>query len=226
MNEQTNQTIHPNNQLNNTKMKNLDLLHEALTLNENQEIERLIKQVITSNQERANKRFDIYDYCAPKDDIHDALKGVYHSNGFKVVTDSYLLIKVKEGYNSEYEGKIIDKKGAVIEAKFPDYGCVIPTDESLIYKPFPFSRILEIEKEFKLDKKASKFFAGYINFSGVLLSVPLLAKMARFALFYGFTEIGISEPNRAIKIGKGYETTGILMPITKPDPVNSKEYYL
>ena len=99
-------------------MKNLDLLHEALTLNENQEIERLIKQFILSNQEMMNKRFDIYDYCAPKADIHDALKGVYHSNGFKVVTDSHLLIKVKEGYNSEYEGKIIDKKGLLLKPNF------------------------------------------------------------------------------------------------------------
>ncbi len=44
-------------------MKNKELLHEALKLNDNKGVEQLIKQFLLSN-ELSNTKFNIYNYVA------------------------------------------------------------------------------------------------------------------------------------------------------------------
>ena len=57
---------------------------------------------------------------------HPELKGVYHSDGCKIATDAHILVIIKSEYSSELEGKIVDKDGNIINARFPQYSRAIP----------------------------------------------------------------------------------------------------
>lgn len=48
-----------------------------------------------------------------------ALAGVRYENGYQVATDSHILCAVKESYPEEYEGKTVNKKGEMNDARYP-----------------------------------------------------------------------------------------------------------
>jgi hypothetical protein len=72
--------------------------------------------------------------------------------------------------------------------------------------------VLQIERVYNLDQKTNTIIAGIIRIKGVAFKVELMAKMARFALNFGITTIGVSDPDRAGKITDGINT-GIIMPM-------------
>lgn len=206
-------------------MKNLDLLQEAIKLSECTEVENLIKRFILSNEMQTNSKFDLHTCCCSPKDYYSNMKGIYHEKGYKYATNSHLLVKVMESYSEQLEGKIIDKKGTEIAGTFPNCNSVIPKDENLQFVAIDFKKILKVEKAYNLDKKTTGIISGYVTIQGVCLSIPLLAKLARFAMAYGITEIGTNGSNSAVKIGREYDTTAILMPM-KPDTTKEevKEY--
>lgn len=50
-----------------------------------------------------------------------ATKGVYHNKGYKIATDGFILVAVKDTYDNELEEKAIDKKGGIIEDIYPNW---------------------------------------------------------------------------------------------------------
>ena len=58
-------------------------------------------------------------------EIHPVLTGVYHDNGYVVGTNAHILLARKEDYNKSLEGKITNKKGEVIDGKYPNWRAVI-----------------------------------------------------------------------------------------------------
>lgn len=65
-------------------------------------------------------KFDIWKFIL-KDKMKPALGGVFHDKGFKVASDSHILVALKEAYPKENEGKILDKKKAEIKGNFPKW---------------------------------------------------------------------------------------------------------
>jgi len=65
-------------------------------------------------------KFDIWKFIK-KDDQRPAMTGIFHDKGYKVASDSHILVAVKDAYPKENEGKIIDKKKNVIDAKYPKW---------------------------------------------------------------------------------------------------------
>lgn len=53
-------------------------------------------------------------------EMHPVLTGVYHDNGYVVGTNAHILLARKEDYNKSLEGKITNKKGEVIDGKYPN----------------------------------------------------------------------------------------------------------
>lgn len=76
---------------------------------------------------------DFYKYTAsPRTNkLRPCLNGVFHNEGFKVASDSHILVVVKESYPEELENKIVSKKGECIEGKYPKYNLVRPQKKSL-----------------------------------------------------------------------------------------------
>lgn len=58
-------------------------------------------------------------------EIHPVLTGVYHDNGYVVGTNAHILLARKEYYNKSLEGKITNKKGEVIDGKYPNWRAVV-----------------------------------------------------------------------------------------------------
>lgn len=58
-------------------------------------------------------------------EIHLVLTGVYHDNGYVVGTNAHILLARKEDYNKSLEGKITNKKGEVIDGKYPNWRAVV-----------------------------------------------------------------------------------------------------
>ena len=58
-------------------------------------------------------------------EIHPVLTGVYHDNGYVVGTNAHILLARKEDYNKSLEGKITNKKGEVIDGKYPNWRAVV-----------------------------------------------------------------------------------------------------
>ena len=191
-------------------MKNIELLEQAILLNSKEDSNELIKQFLLSNQLQSSK-FNLYDFC-DKDQIRPLFTGVNYSNGFKAATDGYVLIKLKESYNPDLEGKTIDKKGAEIEGIYPKYNDVIPDDKYLTYYSLDCDRVIELYQEYKLAKKLDKSHEGYVIIQNVSFRVDLLAKMCRYAKFIGTDQIGLQDSKRAAKFSNN-ESCGIIMPI-------------
>lgn len=209
-------------------MKNIELITEALTISTDEAVSRLLKQFLLSNTISQQSKFDLYQFCDKPKGFRDTLKGVYFANGYKYATNGHYLVKVKESYIPEQEGKIIDKKGAIIEGTYPDCDSVIPKDENLTFIPIDWKRVGEIAKEYAIDLKSGKIESGYIEINEVCLHPELFGKLAVFASAYSITEIGIQDAGHAVKIGRGCEITGLLMPMCNLNKAHSgvKKYTL
>lgn len=53
------------------------------------------------------------------------LTGVYHDDGYVVGTNAHILLARKEDYDKSLEGKTTNKKGEVIDAKYPNWRAVV-----------------------------------------------------------------------------------------------------
>lgn len=92
---------------------------------------------------------DLLPFCATsklvkEDPVKKPLNGVFHSEGWVVSSNAVILVAVKAPYPPENEGKIINKKGEVIEAKYPNWKSVIPHDlNSLLKVPIDYPLLNE-----------------------------------------------------------------------------------
>lgn len=68
----------------------------------------------------------IYSKIVSKDSLRPNIIGVYYENGYVVATDDYKLIALKQDYDKNLEGKIINKNGFVIDLEYPDWKRVVP----------------------------------------------------------------------------------------------------
>ena len=190
-------------------MKNIELLEKAILVNSKEDSNQLIKQFLLSNQLQSSK-FNLYDYCS-KEIKRPVMTGINYANGFQAATDGFILIKLKESYSPELEGKTIDKKGVKIDGIYPKYNVVIPDDKYLTYYSIDRDRVLELYQEYKLAKKLDKYHEGYITINGVSFKVDLLAKMCRYAKYIDTDQIGLQDSKRAAKFSNN-GSCGIIMP--------------
>lgn len=61
-----------------------------------------------------------------EDPSRPMLAGVYHDGGYAVATNLYVIISDKTAYDPSKEGEIVDRKGNVLDAKFPKWRVAIP----------------------------------------------------------------------------------------------------
>ena len=77
----------------------------------------------------STQRFFLSKYT-PKDQssrkLRPCLTGIYHDSGYKVVSDGHIMCVVKSKYPSEYEGKIVKRKGIFVDDVYPQWRKVIP----------------------------------------------------------------------------------------------------
>lgn len=182
----------------------------------------LIEAIIRTESETKGKgKFKIWDYVG-KDKIRPAMECVYHDGGFKVASDSHLLISLKEEYDPELEGRLMRKDGTLLdpETRYPKWRDVIPNPELERMTPvvLDFAKIREIEADFKAKLKVSDVL-GYIKVNETYtFKLPLFLKMVRFMEHIGTNELLVIPECRRAALAISGQNRGILMPVyTDPD---------
>lgn len=194
-------------------MKNIELLHQAMQTDDKTEATRLIKQFILSNDLQVKSKFNLFDCVGKKDNYRPVLSGVHYENGFAYATDGHTAIKLKQDYVADLEGKTINKKCEELQDTYPNVDACTPKDENLTYLDIDFARVLELEKVYKLDYKANtEIIQGCVKIGDAFVNIPLLAKIARFAISLDIKTIGVEDSQRALKVTNG-ESVAIIMPV-------------
>lgn len=198
-------------------MKNQELLHRAMQLSDNQEVEQLLKQFILSNSLQPSNKFNPYDFAAKKDRYRPIFNGVHYEDGYMYATNRYLAIKIKQEYAPELEGRTISREGEDIGGNFPDVNRVLPDMKKLSFVKVDFKRVLEVEKEFRTDKKVNKKLKfAVVKVGDTYLGIELLAKIAKFAIYFDINEIGVQSPDKCVIVTDEINTA-LLMPVTYTD---------
>ena len=140
--------------------------------------------------ERKNaEKFNPYKYVR-KGSVYPRLDGVLHKNGYKIATDSHILIRYKCDYPQAYDGKVIGKNGKVVNDWFPNWKNAIPKD----YKNYPIQinldtdKILEWRNEFKKDKRKRYI----VKIGDTYFDLKLLALAAEFMKYFGMQKFYVN----------------------------------
>lgn len=213
-------------------MKHLQEMYERCT-DDMVYFKELIESIIRLESESTTKsKFKIWDYVG-KDKIRPAMCCVFHDSGFKVASDSHILIALKEEYVPELEGKLLRKDGTIEteHTRYPQWRNVIPNPElnGMVPIVLDFAKIREIEKDFKAKVKAlgSTYnnVLGYVKVADkYTFKLQLLMKMVRFMEHTGTNEILVDPDGRRAVLAVAGESRCILMPCYDPDPTEELVY--
>lgn len=207
-------------------MKHLQKMYERCT-DDMVYFKELIEAIIRLESESTTKsKFKIWDFVR-SDTIRPAMCCVFHDSGFKVASDSHILIALKEEYAPELEGRLMKKDGVLLDedTKYPKWRDVIPNPElnGMIPIVLDFAKIREIEKDFKAKVKAlgSTYnnVLGYVKVTDkYTFKLQLLMKMVRFMEHTGTNELLVDPDGRRSVLAVAGESRCILMPCYSPDP--------
>ena len=199
-------------------LKHLQQMH-ALS-SDNQYFRELIEAIIRIESETTTKsKFKIWDYVT-KDSIRPAMCCVFHDGGFKVATDSHILIALEEGYDPDMEGKLLKKDGTIEteRTKYPKWRDVIPNPEltEMVSVKLDFAKIRDFEKDFKAKMKAAvwKGLDGYVKVNGnCWFKLGLLMKAVKFMEHVGTDVLMVHPDGRRAALAVGGQSKCIVMPI-------------
>lgn len=137
-------------------IKKLNFIYQR---SEDEIIKQTVLEILRIEENRVSGKFDYYKYVG-KEPFREVMMGVYHKNGFKVASDSHILIAIKDEYDvSELEGRVLKKDGTLLKEedgyKYPNWESVIPdlkNKKSEVVK-IDFDKWAELYKGYKADKK-------------------------------------------------------------------------
>ena len=195
-------------------LKHLQNLYERT---EDKYFKETIEAIIRLESETKSKgKFSLWDYVS-KDDIRPAMCCVLHDNGFKVASDTHILVVLKEGYPEDMEGKLMRKDGTIEDenVKFPNWRMVIPDPKKMemVSVRLDFARIRQFEADFKAKKKLDKRMEGYVRVGGCLFKLEYLIKAVRFMEHVGTDEFMVSPDGRRAALAVSGDSKMILMPV-------------
>lgn len=209
------------------------LLNEIYVMTEDQKIKDKVLQILRIEASQAKGKFDYFKYVS-KEEVKQVLTGVYHDNGFKVATDSFILIAFKDEYDmGELEGKVLKKDGTILtDVKYPNWRIVIPDltvrDKKSETVQIDFTKWDEImamwkaEKKVGEEKKAVKVGSAYYNVERFNLLVLALKKLgvSEFVNTWSHT---VDEAVPGVGFYKANDgSVALLMPCI----VDAEEYYV
>ena len=215
------------------------LLNEIYVMTEDQKIKDKVLQILRIEQSQAKGKFDYFKYVS-KDEIRPIMTGVFHDNGFKVASNTHILVAFKDDYDvSELEGKVLKKDGTILtDGKYPNWRAVIPELSNGRYQKksetvkINFTKWDEIMATWKVEKKvgeekrAVKVGNAYYSVELFNLLVLALKKLGvdefinTWNLRCGHTVDEASPAAGFIRTSDG--SVALLMPLR----VDAEEYYV
>lgn len=181
----------------------------------------LIEAIIRIESEPKTKsKFKIWDYVSD-DDIRPAMCHVYHDKGFKVASNGYILVAIKEEYEAELEGRLMLKNGRLApenEYLYPRWRDVIPNTELMEMVPakIDFDKLKGFEADFKAKMKAAdrKYATTAVRVTeNCWFKLEYLAKLAKAMAHIGTDTLMVNADGRRAALASTDMGKAILMPI-------------
>jgi len=202
-------------------MNNKEILLDALQSSDINRVKELIKLYIYNNDDKKSK-FNIYDYLNKKMVYgREYASYIYHKNGYKYATNSFILIKLKEEYPEEYELKSVNKK-EITEWQYPNADKLI-NDMLLSKNTFkvPLPDTDELDKQYLLNKKVNKNYIAnvvIIDETKYVYNFDLFHKLVLFAKHIGASELIVNKDRNYIGV-KNDKGDALLAPKMNDDSV-------
>ena len=184
-------------------MNNKEILLDALQSSDINRVKELIKIFIYNNDDKKSK-FNIYDYLSKKMIYgREYANYIYHKDGYKYATNSFILIKLKEDYPEEYELKSVNKKD-ITEQQYPNADKLI--NDTLLSKntfKVPLPDTDELDKQYLLNKKVNKNYIAnvvIIDETKYVYNFDLFHKLVLFAKHIGASELIVNKDKNVIGV--------------------------
>lgn len=178
-------------------MKNLEMI---LKMQSVEEIHNFVKLQIFENTNAKTSKFNIFKHCEKKDFLRPSLNGVFHDKGQRVATDAHQIAVIKCDYPQEYEGKIIDKEGKEIDARFPYYEAILPKlNSELTEISLNVDEIKNQFKQYKAFKRIDKNGENphfKFNLNDTYFNIELLFEKALPFLEYSSGKVYLTGPKK------------------------------
>lgn len=119
----------------------------------------------------------LYNCCQPdKEFKYDSLKGLLHTEGKIVASDTHVLAVVTHEYDPVLENVIIDRRGETIKLEYPRWKGVLPVNESEFLQGPSFTDLAAACKALIRQKSKTPIFLSIhdITFDPAVL-LPLIA---------------------------------------------------
>lgn len=200
-------------------LKHLQKMH-AMCNEDMDYFKELIEAIIRIESEPKTKsKFKIWDYVST-DDLRPAMCCVMHDSGFKVASDSHILIALREDYEPELEGKLMKKDGTFEpqSTRYPKWRNVIPnpqlTDMVPVKLDFEKIRCFEVDYKAKIKAQGIKHQDGYVKVTGnCTFKLNYLMKAVKFMEHIGADTLMVAADGRRAALATSGENKCIVMPI-------------
>ena len=140
-------------------------------------------------------KLNLYNYVG-KDKNKPMLHGVFHEEGYQVVTDGSIMVRIKSDYPDAYEMKVVGKKGEIISESYANYKAVIRCHLSKDLDKYPlesdFLQSLKSDfKEWKKQKGVTKreVYGSYTFENGAIVEIGKFILFLEAAKALGATEL-------------------------------------
>ena len=163
-------------------------------------------------------KFNIYDFTYDDEKSRPQMCCVHHEDGYKVASDSHLLVAVKDDYPEDLEGKNIDKKGGEYEGNYPKWKLVFPSEkqdaDAQDYR-IDFDKLTGWKREHNAEKKTlGKYGArrALVKVGPAYFDLELLVRFAKFMKAEGADTLRIIDSRRAAACYAENGSKGLIMP--------------
>ena len=184
-----------------------------------EDIENALKHIRTAlfmETPAASMKFNIYDFTDDDGGYRPAMGCVHHEDGFKVASNSHVLIAVKDSYPEELEGKNIDSKGEICESNYPKWKMIFSDrqKEAEGYR-IDFGKLTEWGKEHAAERKMKGKWGArpaFVKVGPAFFKLELLTLFAKFMKDRGCDTLRIEDNRRAAACFTGDGSQGLIMP--------------
>lgn len=197
-----------------------------------EDIENAIKHLRTAlfmETPTPSLKMDLYDIADDNNGIRPIMGCVHHEDGYKVASDSCVLVAVKSDYDESLEGKSIDAKGNESDYKYPKWKMVFPDklEEADGYS-IDFAKLTNWRREVAAEKKLrGKYGArrAYIKVGDAFFGFDKFVKMAKFMKAVGCNILHVKDYRHAAGCFSQDGSKGLIMPCVATS-VDYRDCYL
>ena len=183
-----------------------------------------IKAAIFMETPASSMKFNLYDFTDDQDGIRPIMGCVHHEDGFKVATDSHVLVAVKDAYPEELEGKNINSRGEeeTRQTHYPKWKDVfIDSQKEAEGYHIDFDKIVVWMKELAAEKKMKGKYGArphFVKVGPAFFKLELLARFAKFMKAEGIDTLRIEDSRRAAACFADNGSKGLIMPSYVSNP--------